>query len=246
MERCPSLSVTRLKSGPLGGDQQIGAMIAEGKVDVLFFFVDPLSPHPHDVDVKALMRLALVYDIPMVKWLMIIRPEMADDVPSSGHCHRRFQGYALQQWHRGYHRRCTAGCGSVLTLHYWPRSRAGSSVMWRSRRSRSMARQAGVVGPDRLGRACRAAARDRSGARPKGWAPEGDRCRRLRAAWRPCLLPSASASTAIRNCATAMCRPEYFQRLSFTGVEPEGEVAAHAGLICRTGLAQWTLLPMPP
>mgnify|MGYP001225570713 CR=1 FL=1 len=65
MERCPSLSVTRLKSGPLGGDQQIGAMIAEGKIDALFFFVDPLSPHPHDVDVKALMRLALVYNIPM-------------------------------------------------------------------------------------------------------------------------------------------------------------------------------------
>jgi methylglyoxal synthase len=65
MERCPSLTVTRLKSGPLGGDQQIGAMIADGKIDALFFFVDPLSPHPHDVDVKALMRLALVYNIPM-------------------------------------------------------------------------------------------------------------------------------------------------------------------------------------
>ncbi len=65
MERCPSLSVTRLKSGPLGGDQQIGAMIAEGRLQLLIFFVDPLSPHPHDVDVKALMRLALVYDIPM-------------------------------------------------------------------------------------------------------------------------------------------------------------------------------------
>ncbi|WP_230531454.1 methylglyoxal synthase [Microvirga roseola] len=65
MERCPALSVTRLKSGPLGGDQQIGAMIAEGRINALFFFVDPLSPHPHDVDVKALMRVALVYDIPM-------------------------------------------------------------------------------------------------------------------------------------------------------------------------------------
>ncbi|WP_237153360.1 methylglyoxal synthase [Oryzibacter oryziterrae] len=62
---CPTLSVTRLKSGPLGGDQQIGAMIAEGRLDALVFFVDPLSPMPHDVDVKALTRLALVYDLPM-------------------------------------------------------------------------------------------------------------------------------------------------------------------------------------
>ena len=65
LERCPDLAVERLKSGPLGGDQQIGAMIAEGRIDVLVFFVDPLSPHPHDVDVKALTRVALVYDIPM-------------------------------------------------------------------------------------------------------------------------------------------------------------------------------------
>ena len=61
----PALSVTRVRSGPLGGDQQIGAMIAEGAVDALVFFVDPLTPMPHDVDVKALMRLAIVYDIPM-------------------------------------------------------------------------------------------------------------------------------------------------------------------------------------
>ncbi len=64
VERCPDLQVTRLKSGPLGGDQQIGALIAEGRITALVFFVDPLSPQPHDVDVKALMRLALVYDIP--------------------------------------------------------------------------------------------------------------------------------------------------------------------------------------
>ena len=65
LEHCPELTLTRFKSGPLGGDQQIGAMIAEGRIGALFFFVDPLSPHPHDVDVKALMRVALVYDIPM-------------------------------------------------------------------------------------------------------------------------------------------------------------------------------------
>lgn len=65
VEACPRLAVRRLKSGPLGGDQQIGALIAEGKVDALIFFVDPLTPMPHDVDVKALMRLAIVYDIPM-------------------------------------------------------------------------------------------------------------------------------------------------------------------------------------
>lgn len=61
----PELDVTCLKSGPLGGDQQIGAMICEEKLDALVFFVDPLSPMPHDVDVKALTRLATVYDLPM-------------------------------------------------------------------------------------------------------------------------------------------------------------------------------------
>jgi len=59
------LAIRPLKSGPLGGDQQIGALIAEGRVDALIFLVDPLTPMPHDVDVKALMRLAIVYDIPM-------------------------------------------------------------------------------------------------------------------------------------------------------------------------------------
>jgi methylglyoxal synthase len=60
----PELDITLLKSGPLGGDQQLGALIAEERIDALFFFVDPLSPHPHDVDVKALIRMATLADIP--------------------------------------------------------------------------------------------------------------------------------------------------------------------------------------
>jgi methylglyoxal synthase len=78
LERWPDWQIECLASGPRGGDQQIGARIVEGRLSALFFFIDPLKPMAHDVDVKALIRLATLHDI-----LLATSPATADCIVAS-------------------------------------------------------------------------------------------------------------------------------------------------------------------
>lgn len=96
----PELMIHPLKSGPLGGDQQVGALIAEGKIACVIFLQDPMTPQPHDVDVKALVRLATLYEIPLacnqstadylISSRYFTQPELAPDILS---IEERYEAY---------------------------------------------------------------------------------------------------------------------------------------------------------
>ena len=88
LSREHGLPVVRFLSGPLGGDQQVGAAIVEDRLDFVIFFWDPLEPHPHDVDVKALLRIAVVYNIPIA-----CNRSTADFLLSSPLMERRYERF---------------------------------------------------------------------------------------------------------------------------------------------------------
>jgi len=93
IEKETSLPLHKLISGPLGGDQQVGSLITEGKVDILIFFWDPFEPMPHDPDVKALLRIAAVWNIPIAS--NAISADFLISSPLfSGECERLIPDYA--------------------------------------------------------------------------------------------------------------------------------------------------------
>lgn len=100
MGACPSLEITCLRSGPLGGDQQLGALIAEGRLDVLIFLTDPMTTQPHDVDVKALTRLCTVYNI-----VLAMTRSTADFVINSEFFERKHYTRAMADYGAHIHRR---------------------------------------------------------------------------------------------------------------------------------------------
>lgn len=88
------LDIVRLQSGPLGGDQQVGAMISRGELDFLVFFWDPLEPQPHDPDVKALLRMTVVWNMPVAcnrstADFMIASPLMSEPYTRTVPTHKR-------------------------------------------------------------------------------------------------------------------------------------------------------------
>jgi methylglyoxal synthase len=110
--------IHKLQSGPLGGDQQIGAKITEGSVDFMIFFWDPLEPQPHDTDVKALLRIAVVWNIPVA-----CDRASADFMISSSLMSAPYE--RLVPVYSGYRERVVAGMGQAVSDEASPVAQSG-------------------------------------------------------------------------------------------------------------------------